>query len=172
MIIKLFVCLLAFVLTGIGSWLALWCANIFNYLISLPFSIIDVIAENSNDFIRFIYLAITTGIAYFFCFLMCFDMIYGRVCEIIDDYEWLDFLLLVLLAIFIIVVCDPRLHSDLSPTFTNLIHHVQEEYNYNILGTVDWDRLDFSGDRVPAMQYTIFDIAVGLAAVCGMIIKK
>lgn len=172
MIGKLFLCLGAFVLTGIASWLALWCANIFNYMLSLPFSIVDIIVENSNDFIRFIYFAITTGIAYFFCYMICFEVVYGGVCNINDDYEWLDSLVLIILAICIIFVCDPRLHSNLSPALVDLINYCKEEYNYNILGVVSWDNLDFSGDKIPAVQYKVFDIAVALAALFKVFIRK
>lgn len=82
MVIKFFLCLVAIVLTGIASWFALWCANIINYIFSIPLEsvIVDILVEDSSDFIQFVYYAISTGIAYCGIFMLCFDYVYNRIC--------------------------------------------------------------------------------------------
>jgi hypothetical protein len=64
--------LLALLLCAACTWLALWAANVVNYLISLPISVLDVIIEElvESKIIKFIYVFITTGIAYFATFFI------------------------------------------------------------------------------------------------------
>lgn len=168
MLWKIAVCIVAFIATSIVSWFALWSANIIIYIMSLPISVIDIIVNHTSDFIQFIYLIITIGLFYFSCYSMCYNYIFNKICNIVDDYYWLDSLVLLILTTSIIAICDSRLHSDLPFVFKDIINKFQTEYNYFILGTVSWDKLDFSGNRVSDMQYTIFDISVILAAISTM----
>ena len=170
MILKFLLCIVALMLTGVASWLALWFANVVIYIMSLPFSslITDVIVEHSSDFVQFVYYAITTGIAYWGVFMLCFDHIYNRICCVIDEYYLLEFLLLIILIVFIIMICDPRLNSYLPDGLLNII---KNEFHYNLLGQISWGNLDLSGSYVPAIQYTVFDIAVVIAGLFSRMLR-
>lgn len=165
MLKKLIICVISFVLTGLASWLALWGANIINYVISLPISFLGIVLSESSGLIEFIYLAITTGIAYFIVFLFLFSNSIKISEDINDEHLWLGRIFIILLALCVILFCDPRIVVPIE-TINEIIALAKNEYNYYILGTVDWGNLDFSGDKIPLMQYTIFDIAVSIAGLC------
>lgn len=171
MIIKFILCLVALALTGIASWFALWFANVLIYILSLPFSslITDVIIEHSSGFVQFVYYAITTGLAYWGVFLLCFDRIYNRICCVIDELYLLEFILLIILVIFIIMICDPRLNPYLPD---DLIDIIKNECNYYLLGQVSWGNLDLTGNHVPTIQYTVFDIAIVIAGLFSRLIRS
>ena len=170
MILKFLLCIVALMLTGVASWFALWLANVLIYILSLPFSslITDIIVEHSSDFVQFVYYAITTGILYWGIWGLCFDQIYNRICCVIDEYYIMEFILLIILIIFIIMICDPRLNSYLPDGLLNII---KNECHYNLLGQISWENLDLSGSYVPAIQYTVFDIAVVIAGLFSRILR-
>lgn len=170
MVIKFFLCIVAIVLTGIASWFALWCANIINYIFSIPLEsvIVDILVDDSSDFMQFVYYAISTGIAYCGIFMLCFDYVYNRICCIIDDFYLIEFLILTLLVVLIIMICDPRLGSYLPNVLTDTIRN---DCNFFVLGPISWEKLDFTGSKVPTMQYLVFDVAVVIAGLLSRILR-
>lgn len=160
--------LLALLLCAACTWLALWAANVVNYLFSLPISFSDAIIEElvESKIIKFIYVFITTGIAYFVTFFYLFKIAFNQ-SYVIWDSPILGRICLGLIILSVIIICDVRIHSYLPYFCVNIVEYIQTEWNYIILSPVNWSDLDFSGKNISDMQYTVFDVAV---AISGLIV--
>lgn len=164
--------LLALLFSLLASWLAIWGANIFIYILSLPFSLFGMALEDSgvfeSGFIGFLYYAIKTGIIYFITFSFVFYKIYRSVSE---GYHWFDALMLALAAFLIISFCDPDVTAILPDFMIDFQCWLHESCNYHLIAGVNWGDFDFSGGYVSDMQYLVFDVAVILAAIMGFIVS-
>ena len=161
--------IVSFSITLALSWVLLWAANIINYLLSLPVggwisAIISAIAYG-NPVVDFISLAITTGIAYFFAFGIVYH-IYIWICGFMsdifmidDDYTWADRVLIIMLAVFIVIICDTRIHQFDITVLSDIITFFKDECYYKVLGVIDIFNENFGGTVSP-MQFNVFDTAV------------
>ena len=159
---------IGFLLAFVVSWVAIWGANIFLYILSLPFSFVDMLFEESFGIVSFLYYAVKTGIVYFVAFAYVYYKVYRSVSE---GHHWLDALMLALSAFLIISFCDPNVTTILPDFMIDFQCWLDESCNYHLIAGVNWSDFDFSGDNIPKMQYIVFDVAVILAAIMGFIVS-
>lgn len=150
------------------TWLALWAANIGNYILSLPFSFFGIALEHARGVVEFIYIFITTGIAYLLTFFNLFATAFNK--NVISDSPVMGRICLGLIIACVIIICDERIHPSLPYFLADMIDYIQSEWNYYILSTVNWSDMDFSGENVSDMQYTVFDLVVAVSGLGVLII--
>ena len=149
----------------VASWLAIWGANIFLFILSLPLSLIDVIFIESGWFVCFLYYAIKTGFVYWGATFVCFHKGYRLINQ---EHHLLDFVMLPLLAFLVISFSDPNVANSLPGFMMTAQNWLHESCNYYLMGGMDW--ANFCIGDVPDMQYIVFDIAVGIAAIFTLIV--
>ena len=157
-----------FLLLILSVWLAVWAANIFNYLLSIPFSVLGILFETASPWhVEFIYTFITTGLAYAFTFWYAASYFFNR--NFIDNHPIIGRMLIVLVIMLVVSIYDVRIHGYMPEFISTSLDFLNTKCGFRILATVDWSNIDFSGSNVSSMQYNVFDTAIPVGGVALMI---
>ena len=98
--------LLAIIATLLVAWIALWAANIINYIISIPFGWVGAITSALADqyvWVDFLVCAITTGITMFLAFSGAFHVYAAIVDDDFYEIDWYDRGIMLLITLLIMV---------------------------------------------------------------------
>ena len=159
---KIAISIMGFIVAFVAAWLAIWIANIFNYIMSLPVSFLSIILENGSLFWQIVMTIISTGLAYLVVFYIFFKKYINKLTRIESDYPWFENISIVLLAICIVLVIDPRLGLYDIDAIGNAMSFLSNNCSYHIIAPVEW--FNFSD-----IQYTVFDSFVIIAAIAACI---
>ena len=166
---KIAITIIGFVVAFAAAWLAVWVTNIVNYIMSLPISVIGIMLENGSLFWQIVMTIISTGLAYLIVFYLFFKKYINYMSDLESDYPWFENISIVLLAICIVLVIDPRLGLYDVEGIGNAVSYLANDCSYHIISPVNWLEFDFSGDNISDIQYTVFDSFVVIAAIAACI---
>ena len=166
---KIAISIMGFIVAFAAAWLAIWIANIFKYMMSLPVSVLGIMLENGSLFWQIVMTIISTGLAYLVVFYIFFKKYIRCLSNLDYDYPWFENISIVLLAICIVLVIDPRLGLYDIDAIGNAMSFLSNNCYYHIIAPVDWFNFDFSGDNISDIQYTVFDSFVIIAAIAACI---
>ena len=162
------------------AWLALWGANIINYILSVPMGWIGMIIEcashNLGGVVEYIGLLITMGPALMLIFYHLFKFIYRYNSPLENALEdcpsaskIISYIIVFLIMILLIAVCDTRIDQIMPDNIVAGLEFLRNNCNTFILAPVSWAELDFSGQVLNANHYNVFDTSICVAGVGPLI---
>ena len=167
---NLLLVILAIIIAAALTWLGLWAANIFNYILSLPFGFIGLALDAMPDgLISFIYKFITFGLAYGVTFYLAQCMITREDGIFMDAAPWAIRVVVVLFTVFMIAVIDGFLDPVMPQASLNGMDFLREECGVYLLTPISWLEVMEGGSELGRMDYIVFNTAITVGGIGSLV---
>lgn len=166
------------------SYIVLWVANLFNYIISIPTGWIGLLLgqliSNSPGVVQFIHLFLTMGLAYcllyyvLFCLMTREDsLLEDTLDDIFNNFttpKVIRYSLIFIVTIIVVAVCDTRVDQFMPDQILAAVEYIRHEFSAFILAPIDLIALDSpGGGGLTAMHFNVFDTSIVIAVIVTLI---
>lgn len=161
--------LLAIVVGAALSWLGLWIANIFNYLLSLPIGFIGIALDTMPDgVLKFIYEFISYGLAFGVVFYLAQCVLTSENLIFMEETPVLTRILVIMLTVLMIVVLDYRFDPFLPQFLVDGLDFLRDECGVYLLTPINWVEVLDGGSELGDIEHTVCDITYGLGGILAL----
>lgn len=166
---KIMIVILAIIIVTALSWLGLWAANIFNWLMSLPIGVLGLAFDSMPDgFLSFIYKFITFGLAYGAILYVVLCIVTREDSIFMDEAPWGIRIVVVLFTVFMIAVIDGFLDPVMPQAILNGMDYLREECGVYLLTPISWLDVMSGGSELGRMDYIVFNTATAIGGIASL----
>lgn len=167
---KIMIVILAIIIVTALSWLGLWAANIFNWLMSLPIGVLGLAFDSMPDgFLSFIYKFITFGLAYGAALYVVLCIVTREDSIFMDEAPWGIRIVVVLFTVFMIAVIDGFLDPVMPQAILNGMDYLREECGVYLLTPISWLDVMSGGSELGKMDYIVFNTATTIGGIASLV---
>lgn len=167
---KIMIVILAIIIVTALSWLGLWAANIFNWLMSLPIGVLGLAFDSMPDgFLSFIYKFITFGLAYGAALYLVLCIVTREDSIFMDEAPWGIRIVVVLFTVFMIAVIDGFLDPVMPQAILNGMDYLREECGVYLLTPISWLDVMSGGSELGRMDYIVFNTATTIGGIASLV---
>lgn len=159
---KLAIILLAIAIGAVLTWLGLWAANIFNFILSLPIGVLGLVLSQAQGVIGFVYAFISFGLAFGAAFYFAQCVLTMENSIFMTETPWMTRLIVICFAALMIFTIDGRLDPFVPQFLLDGIEFLRTECGVYLLAPIDWMEALSEGSSLDARDYNVFNTAICL----------
>lgn len=156
---NLAIILLAIAIGAVLTWLGLWAANIFNFILSLPIGVLGLLLSQAEGVIGFVYAFISFGLAFGFAFYLVQCVLTREYSIFMTETPWMTRLIVICFTALMIFTIDGRLDPFVPQFLLDGIEFLRTECGVYLLAPIDWVE---GGSSLDARDYNVFNTAICL----------